>query len=128
MNAQSPILDNPTKFPPTPQAHPASPYTLKVLIAGIGRGNYQAWEGSRLLIERTGEPLFAAARALLAEGHDPDATLVMARMDTPSRVDMTARLGTASKMTVIEGSSTGPRLAKWTPCNHPSIHRKEAAQ
>jgi hypothetical protein len=49
----------------------------------IHRANYDAWLGERLLCEATTTtPFLAAARALLAEGADPDAVLVMRRTGT----------------------------------------------
>ena len=100
---------------PTNPASVHREHTLKVIIKSNGRGAYRVSEGNRVLIERTSEPLFNSARALLAEGHDPDTTLVMSRATTPDRVDMSGRLGRAATMMVIEGRTSGPRFGKWTP-------------
>ena len=92
-----------------------APSLVKIEIEGNPRGQYRVFHEGHVLIERTGEPFFSAARALLAEGRDPDATVVMSRAATPDRVDISGRLGRAATMTVIEGRTSGPRFGKWTP-------------
>ena len=102
---------------PTSPASAHRQHTLKVIIKSNGRGAYRVTEGDRVLIERTNEPFLNSARALLAEGCDPDAILAMSREETPGRIDMKGRLGPLAKLAVVEGVSSGPRLAKWMPFN-----------
>jgi hypothetical protein len=64
-----------------------------------------------LCVSRT--PFFDAARELMANGYDPNLTLIMrhAGSDTDS---LRAKLGTAASLTVEE-TDYGPKLRRWKP-------------
>jgi hypothetical protein len=64
-----------------------------------------------LCVSRT--PFFDAARELVANGYDPNLTLIMrhAGSDTDS---LTAKLGTAASLT-LEETDYGPKLRRWKP-------------
>jgi hypothetical protein len=73
---------------------------------------FDARLGDQLLCTST-IPFLDAARALLAEGADPDATLVMLHAGIES---LRGRIGYAARFTVSE-SAGSPRLVRWAP--HP---------
>jgi hypothetical protein len=64
-----------------------------------------------LCVSRT--PFFDAARELVANGYDPNLTLIMrhAGSDTDS---LRAKLGTAASLT-LEETDYGPKLRRWKP-------------
>ena len=70
-----------------------------------------AYTASVLCVSRT--PFFDAARELVANGYDPNLTLIMrhAGSDTDS---LTAKLGTAASLT-LEETDYGPKLRRWKP-------------
>jgi hypothetical protein len=65
----------------------------------------------QLCVSRT--PFFAAARALQAEGVDPNTILVM-RHSGSQTDSLRARLGVAAGLT-IEETKYGPKLRRWKP-------------
>ena len=67
-------------------------------------------DGRQLCISR--EPLIAAARALLADGIDPE-TPIATRHAGSDFDAMTSTVGTAAKWTVRENETEGPRLVRW---------------
>jgi hypothetical protein len=81
-------------------------------FSGKWAGRFEARLGERLLCVSR-QPLLDSARILLAQGHSPDATIVMrsagSQVDSPK-----ARLSTAAQLTVNED---GPRFERWRP--HP---------
>ena len=60
------------------------------------------------------EPFLAAARVLLAEGIDPETMLELKHAGSDA-VCLTARLGFAAMLTVVENSAEGPRFARYQP-------------
>ena len=66
-----------------------------------------------------------SARALIALGHDPEATLEMSRKATPEKIDMRGRLGTLAKLTVHEPSNGSPRIVRWKPSPFNSISKDQ---
>ncbi len=64
------------------------------------------------------QPFVDAARVLVAEGGDPEATLAMRHKESGT-IALTARLGAAAKLTVKEGAC-GPRFAAYAPYQGPT--------
>jgi hypothetical protein len=85
-----------------------------ILARPISAGRYKALVGDRVLVASTRQPLLDGARALLAEGADPDRPLVMRHAG--SEVDaLIATSIAAAKLTVQEGDRGGPYLRPWRP-------------
>jgi hypothetical protein len=59
-------------------------------------------------------PFYAAARALLARGASPMATLRM-RHRGSATISMTGLIGALAKLTVVEDDDSGPRVVRWQP-------------
>lgn len=109
-------------FGPNDATPHRGPYVLRVLVEYLGKGQYRATDGTPLsptfgreLVARTTTPLFDAARAFMALGHDPEALVQMARKGTPERVDMSGRLGALARLTVHEPANGSPRIVRWRP-------------
>jgi hypothetical protein len=89
--------------------HPSQAF--KVLISHSGSGRYETRDtAGNLIVSDVREPFFESARVLLARGFDPDTLLLMARVATPDRIDMRARLGRAAGLTVSNNSTRTPTL------------------
>lgn len=90
--------------------------TIRLLVQHLGRGIYRASLAStgEVLIDRAREPFFAVARTLIAMGFDRRATLEMARVTSPDRVDLKATLGRAAALTVVDNSGGTPTFRKFT--------------
>src|SRR5262245_22886876 len=68
-------------------------------------GRYSVHHGDRYLLT-SASPFLDAARVLVAQGHDPQATLVM-RRSSLERIDLSGPLGIAAGL-VVEGTSFRP--------------------
>ena len=90
-------------------------HTIIVREAHDRHGRFQITlvDGSTLPASRT--PILSAARFLLSEGANPDAVIEMRHASTPGAVALSGRLGTAAKLEVHEGQTSGPRFCKWRP-------------
>jgi hypothetical protein len=78
-------------------------------------GRYKAvLADGTVLLKSSRQPLLDGARALLAQGIDPETVLVMARKSTGTE-SLRAKVGDAAKLTVQEGDRVGPRFVKWKP-------------
>jgi hypothetical protein len=78
-------------------------------------GRYKATlADGTVLLKSSRQPLLDGARALLAQGIDPETVLVMARKSAGTE-SLLARAGDAAKLTVQEGDRVGPRFVKWKP-------------
>jgi hypothetical protein len=86
---------------------------LEITVRPRGRGQFAAFQGGRLLAVSS-EPLCAAARILLAEGHPPGTTLGMRHQGAPD-IALRGRLGAAAKLTVRENKTAGPDFRRWEP-------------
>ena len=74
-------------------------------------GRYEAHVQGRL-VARSRTPFLDAARTLLAEGFSPNTVIAMRRAGSDTDC-MTATLGAAAKLTVVEHNDT--RFTKWKP-------------
>ena len=80
--------------------------------SGIGRFEARLDGDDRVLcVSRT--PFFDVARELLADGYDPDTTLIMRHAGSGTN-SLRAKLGTAASLT-IEETDYGPKLRRWKP-------------
>ncbi len=78
---------------------------------GGSKGCYEAHLQGRL-VARSRTPFLDAARKLLAEGFSPNTVIAMRRAGSDTDC-MTATLGAAAKLTVVEHNDT--RFTKWKP-------------
>jgi hypothetical protein len=84
---------------------PRQPYPVK--WAGL----FEARVDGRLVCAKSRTPFMDTARVLLAEGCDPDTTIVM--RSAGSDFDcLRSTVGAAAKLTVNEA---GPRIVRWSP-------------
>jgi hypothetical protein len=84
--------------------------TLRLVVRPVGRGSYAALlDGQELC--RSSTPFFAAARVLLAQGHDPSRLLTM-RHDGSATISMRATIGRAAGLTVDEPPKGGIRIVR----------------
>jgi hypothetical protein len=67
-------------------------------------------DGKVIAVSRA--PFFAAARALLAQGHHPETVLAMTH-EGSATVSLRGTIGVAAKLTVLETATSGPRLARY---------------
>jgi hypothetical protein len=82
-------------------------------------GRFEVRVGDRLLCA-SAAPFCAAARVLVAEGVDP-ATVLTMRHEGSGVIAMTATVGCAACLTVVEGSDGVPRFRKWVPFRHEGV-------
>ena len=69
-----------------------------------GCGRYEAHVGVRCIAKSSRTPFLGAARALLAEGHDPRTRIVMRR--THDGIErLTSTVGKAARLNVYEGKT-----------------------
>jgi hypothetical protein len=92
---------------------PTNTITITIRLLGHGLYNAYAPDGTEL-VQRSREPLLAAARALTATGVKPDARLQMQREGSNS-VDAWGRLGTLAGLTVAEGQRQSPAFVRYQP-------------
>jgi hypothetical protein len=100
--------------------------TLIVTPAPRGAGRYQArLEGDDRVLCVSRTPFFSAARKLIAQGYDPDITLIMrhAGSDTHS---LSAKLETAAALTVEE-TPYGPKFRRWKPFSTLAVSPRNAS-
>jgi hypothetical protein len=92
---------------------PDQPASIWIVVRPERRGRYTAWvhgEQTPLCVSR--QPFLDSARKLIAQGHDPRATLLM-RHDGQVDWALRGRLGLAAELTVDEHNGTV--FAKWKP-------------
>jgi hypothetical protein len=83
---------------------------FEIVVAPVKKpGRFEARLGGELLIASSRIPFCAAARALIAQGRDLDATLIMRHRGSDA-VALHARLGTAAGLKVDERQT---RLVRW---------------
>ena len=87
---------------------------IRITISPTGTSRYRVSIGDRVLIASARTPLLASARALLAEGYDPDTILEMQHRGS-AIVAMSGRIGSLAGMTVDESAKYGPDFGKWAP-------------
>jgi len=111
-----------TALPPAPPASReavASPPAIIIRVKHTGRGLFDAFDDTkRLLVRSSRTPFFDSARVLLAEGVNPDTHLAMLMNGTPS---LSSTVGHAAALTVSEGATYGPRIAKFRPFERASL-------
>lgn len=93
----------------------ASMLPLRILVEPLGAGQWRASTAhGRVLVERTRQPLFAGARALISEGCDPGTMAVMAHANRPA-LDcfLPRRLAVLARLTVEEGERSA-RIRLWS--------------
>lgn len=73
---------------------------------------YRVWHNGEILVENTGEPMGAAARALVDKG--VTGRMQMRRLGS-LMIDMEGLIAVSATLTVSEGNDHGPRIAKWKP-------------
>jgi hypothetical protein len=89
-------------------------------------GRYKAMlADGTVLLKSSRQPFLDGARALLAQGIDPETVLVMARRGTGSE-SLRARVGDAAKLAVREDDRVGPRFVKWKPYPQSPADEKNA--
>jgi hypothetical protein len=88
---------------------------MRIEIEAIkNRDQYRVWADGKVIIRKTTTPLCSAARALMAQGVDPNTMLEKVRRGS-DRVDMRARVGDAAKLTVREpADGDAPFFTKYT--------------
>lgn len=91
-----------------------------VLEPATTMGRFRATLDDRLLVTSR-EPLYSAARVLIAEGMDPDTVLEAQHAGSPI-VAMRCKLAEAAKWTVSESDAGGLRRRPWQPFSGPHIH------
>ena len=91
-----------------------SKLTIIITPAPSGIGRFEArLDGTDRVLCVSMSPLFNAARKLIAEGSNPDTTLVMRHAG--SKTDsLRAQLGAAASLSVEE-TDYGPKLRRWKP-------------
>src|SRR4051812_46774017 len=101
---------------------------LNLIVHQIGRGRYSIRLGDRILC-KSGSPLLAAARALLAEGVNEDTILTMTH-EGSSMPAMRARLGDAAGLRVAESRFRSYRPQNALSCcsGEPGTARSEQEQ
>jgi hypothetical protein len=87
--------------------------TISVAPAGSDRYTARLAETGRILTTAR-EPLFVAARVLLAEGANP-ATKLLMRWEGSAVEALRSTIGTAAALSVHEGECTELRFAKFRP-------------
>ena len=91
--------------------------TLKIIItpASSGGDRFEArlYGDDRVVLCISRTPFLDAARQLIADGYDPNLTLILRRA-TSDTDDLWANLGTAASLTVEE-TAYGPKLRRWKP-------------
>ena len=92
--------------------------TIRITLEpATAAGRYRAMLDGRLLVTSR-EPLYAAARVLLAEGVSPDEVLEAQHASSPI-VAMRSTVGEAAKWTVEETDKGGMQRRKWRPFGSP---------
>lgn len=87
--------------------------TIQLTLVPLGAGRYSATLCGEIVVSsRT--PFFAAARALIAHGRDPE-TPVTARHQGSSFDALASTLGEAAKWSISETDRAGIRRVKWAP-------------
>jgi hypothetical protein len=84
---------------------------ISIVVTPRGRGRYEVRHGRLLLVRSASESLFAAPRALLAEGAAPDTVLTM-RHAGFDHVALVAPVGVAGRFTVETARNGCPRFAR----------------
>jgi hypothetical protein len=74
----------------------------------------------RQLVTRSTQPLLDAARILVAEGADPSTRIVMRHAGKPDNA-LTALLGIAARLTVVEERDGVPRFRPWKAFSRPAV-------
>jgi hypothetical protein len=89
---------------------------MLVYVEEIKRsGRYKAvLADGAVLLKSSRQPFLDGARALLAQGIDPETVLVMARKSTGAE-SLRARVGDAAKLTVREDDRIGPLFVRHEP-------------
>lgn len=88
-------------------------------ITGSGQ-RYRVWHEGEVLVDNTIDPSGDGARELVAMGVDLDARLMVSRVATPDRVDMSGRLGAFAGRRPTEGQDQSVRFIPWVPYFGPS--------
>jgi hypothetical protein len=92
--------------------------TIVIVVApcegGQGGGFSAHVSNGQLLVRSSRQPFLDAARELIAQGHDPNLTLIMRHRgsDVPA---LQASIGAASRLTVDEDRTRAPRFKRWKP-------------
>jgi hypothetical protein len=77
-------------------------------------GRFDAVIDGKVIVPATRQPFLDGARALLAEGANPEATIVLKHAGSPTEC-LRARLGAAAKLTVEESNRGKPTFRRWKP-------------
>jgi hypothetical protein len=77
-------------------------------------GRFDAVTDGKVLVAATRQPFLDGARALLAEGANPQATIILKHPGSET-VCLRARLGAAAKLTVEESNRGKPTFRRWKP-------------
>jgi hypothetical protein len=79
-------------------------------------GRFDAFHGDLCLVERSRTPFCDGARALLARGLANPGDRIVMRHAGANHDALSAKVGTAAKLTVREDTSDGkPRIIPWKP-------------
>jgi hypothetical protein len=93
----------------------ATVYGSPIIVARpAGQGRCDALLDGRVLVARTRQPLLDGARALVAEGVDPGARLVMRHEGSATDALIARSVGEAAALTVEDGER-GIHFRRWKP-------------
>jgi hypothetical protein len=87
---------------------------LVVVSPNGAPGCFSATVNDRLMVLSSRQPLLDACRALLAEGVDSNAWVIMRHAGSPTDA-LRTKVGIAAKLTVAEGDRGVPRFRSWKP-------------
>ena len=104
-----------------------SKLTIIITPAPSGIGRFEArLDGTDRVLCVSRTPFFDAARKLIAEGNNPDTTLVMRHAG--SKTDsLRAQLGAAASLSVEE-TDYGPKLRRWKPFSTLAVEPRIASE
>ena len=77
-------------------------------------GRFDAVVDGNVIVTATRQPFLDGARALLAEGANPQATIILKHPGSETDC-LRARLGAAAKLTVEESNRGKPTFRRWKP-------------
>jgi len=84
----------------------------EILVTPLGRGQFTARVGDRVILKSSRQPLLDAARVLAGEGVPPDTRISMRHEGSP-HLALTSTVGKAAKLMVEENERRGPRFVSW---------------
>jgi len=96
---------------------------ITIAITHIRNGQYRAAVNGKTIVAASTQPFLDAARALLAQGHDPAHTITMVRAARPDVACLSSTIGAAAKLTVM-----GAYYARWKPPPQPNPQTTHASE